>query len=376
MTSPNARQAEEALRQANLVIENSPVVLFRWKATEGWPVVLVTRNVIQFGYRPEEFLSGAISYGAIVHPDDIERVALEVRKYSEEGADQFQQVYRIIARDGNVRWVDDRTTIERDASGTITHYQGIIIDITDRKTADRALENAKEQAEYEKRQAEIYLDLMGHDINNQHQICLGYLELALMSPDVGPGTREMIATAIKALNSSKKLIENVKKLRRMKEGSLDHHLIDVGKLLSDMLPGYSRASGRYITINYQAGVDSRVLANDLLEDVFSNIIGNAIKHSAGPVTINISLDRIVEDDKNWCRVSIEDDGPGIPDRMKEKLFTRFRKAGFQPDGTGLGLYLVKALVDDFGGAIRVEDRVPGDHSRGSRFVIELPAVVN
>jgi PAS domain S-box-containing protein len=133
------KRTEEALRQATLVVESSPVMLFRWKAEEGWPVALVSQNVIQIGYTPEELLNGSIVFNSIVHPDDLERVGHEVQTYSDGGVDRFQQEYRIITKDGQVRWVDDRTVVERDAEGRIGHYRGIIVDITERKRADEVL---------------------------------------------------------------------------------------------------------------------------------------------------------------------------------------------------------------------------------------------
>ena len=139
------RRIEEELRQASLVVENSPVVLFRWRAAEGWPVELVSRNVTQFGYTPEEFLSGALSFASIIHPHDLESVVDEVREHSASGCDNFQQEYRIVTRDGDVRWIYDRTVIERDRSGSITHYQGIVIDITDRKMAEKALRESTDR---------------------------------------------------------------------------------------------------------------------------------------------------------------------------------------------------------------------------------------
>jgi PAS domain S-box-containing protein len=139
------KRAEDALRGANQVVENSPVVVFRWKAIEGWPVAYVSQNVIRFGYSPDELLSGAVSYSAIIHPDDLERVSQEVKKYSSEGTDQYRQEYRLVTKNGSVRWVDDRTVIERDADGNITHYQGIVIDITDSKRAQDELQAAYEQ---------------------------------------------------------------------------------------------------------------------------------------------------------------------------------------------------------------------------------------
>ncbi len=135
----NHRQAEEALRQAGLVIENSPVVVFRWQAAAGWPVELVSDNVTQFGYTPEELLSGETPFISMVHADDREQIEHEVVEYSASGVTHFQQEYRIVTPDGDIHWIDDRTTVERDADGNISHYQGIVIDITERKRAETEL---------------------------------------------------------------------------------------------------------------------------------------------------------------------------------------------------------------------------------------------
>ncbi len=131
---------EQALRQAKVMVENSPAVLFRWKAAEGWPVEFVSQNVTQFGYEPQQLLSGAVTYASMIHPDDLERVAHEVRMYSDSGVDRFQQEYRLVAADGRVCWADDRSVIMRDAAGNITHFEGIIMDISARKRAEEALQ--------------------------------------------------------------------------------------------------------------------------------------------------------------------------------------------------------------------------------------------
>lgn len=138
------KQVEESLQQANLVVENSPVVLFRWKAEEGWPVEYVSKNVIQFGYTPEELISGATPYASIVFPQDLERIADEVQRYSSSGVNSFQQEYRLVTKNGDIRWIDDHTIIEHDTAGNITHYQGIIIDITERKQVEETLSSTKQ----------------------------------------------------------------------------------------------------------------------------------------------------------------------------------------------------------------------------------------
>jgi signal transduction histidine kinase len=71
-------------------------------------------------------------------------------------------------------------------------------------------------------------------------------------------------------------------------------------------------------------------------------------------------------------VTVEDNGPGIPDGFKGRVFNRMLKGNDKSKGMGLGLYLVKSLVESYRGHVWVEDRVPGDHSKGAKFVAMMP----
>jgi len=129
------RKQEEQL----FIINNSPAVAFLWKAEENWPVEMVSDNITHFGYTPDDFLSGRIVYRNIIHPDDQEHVSGEVEYNSENHIDEYSQTYRIFGKDGNEYWIEDFTRIRRDENGEITHYQGIVLDITDRKEAETDL---------------------------------------------------------------------------------------------------------------------------------------------------------------------------------------------------------------------------------------------
>lgn len=133
------KQFQEQLNLHRIIVENSNTIVFRWRVDPGWTTELVSENVQQFGYKADDLRSGAVAYSTLIHPDDLERVAAEVKHYDESGAESFEQEYRIVCADGRVRWVYDRTVVERNDDGHAHHYQGTVIDITERKEAEKRI---------------------------------------------------------------------------------------------------------------------------------------------------------------------------------------------------------------------------------------------
>ncbi|MDD4248947.1 MAG: PAS domain-containing protein, partial [Methanosarcina sp.] len=126
------------------IIKKSSAVAFLWKNMENWPVEFVSENVMQFGYTVEDFTSGRILYGDIIHKEDINLVSESLARSIREGYDSFEMEYRIFTADGNIRWVEERTYIPRDSDGIPAYFQGIIVDVTDRKKAQEMLEIQRE----------------------------------------------------------------------------------------------------------------------------------------------------------------------------------------------------------------------------------------
>jgi len=142
------RQIESKLNEAYGIVNKSPAVMFLWENKEGWPVSFVTENVKGlFGYTATDFISGKVAYNHVIHPDDLKTVIGEVEQNgNEKGRKEFvHEPYRIITKDGEVKWVDDRTFIRRDEEGKITHYEGVVLDITDRKEAEEAIRASEER---------------------------------------------------------------------------------------------------------------------------------------------------------------------------------------------------------------------------------------
>jgi rsbT co-antagonist protein RsbR len=136
----------DGLLEERLLFSVGPVVVFRWRATEGWPVEYVSPNVADLtGYPLSDILSGARPYASLIHPDDLAHVTDEVSTNSARGAAWFvHDAYRLQRSDGQCIWVSDYTVIRRDATGAITHYFGYIADITESMEQARALARSEE----------------------------------------------------------------------------------------------------------------------------------------------------------------------------------------------------------------------------------------
>lgn len=363
------KQAEETLRESEekfrVLAETSAAAIFVYMNEKFISVNHATEKLT--GYTKDELLK--MNYIDFIHPDFKELVLDRSRRRIKGETVPSRYEFKIITKSGEVRWVEitaGRIMYQRKPAGVAT-----LFDISDRKQAEKELSEAKDQTE-------LYLDLMGHDINNFNQIALGYLELAddVVTSDgrLGTDNIELIAKPIAALKNSSKLIENVRKLQKIKTKDLRLRRVDICSVLSRMKEHYTHFSGRDIIVNYVPPEECLVVANELIDEIFTNLIENSIKHSPPdkPLVIDILQSKFCENGKEYNRISIEDNGPGIPDDVKEKLFRRFYRGRTMARGKGLGLYLVKTLVDDFNGKVWVEDRVAGDHKKGAKFVIIIP----
>ena len=102
------------LKDYEAIVNRSTVVVFLWRCAEGWPVEFVSENVDQFGYTAEDLRSGRVSWVGIIHPDDMVRLDAELAQMEAERRDEFTQQYRLFTRDGDIRWIEDRTIVLRD----------------------------------------------------------------------------------------------------------------------------------------------------------------------------------------------------------------------------------------------------------------------
>jgi PAS domain S-box-containing protein len=139
-TRQQLQHTNQRMDELTGLIDRSAAVVFRWRVKPGvWPVEYVSENVRQYGYTSEDFIAGRVSWPGITHPDDCSRLEAEVADYTARGIRQFHQEYRILTKTGEIRWIDDYSIAVIDAAGHLTHYEGLLIDSTDRKHVETTL---------------------------------------------------------------------------------------------------------------------------------------------------------------------------------------------------------------------------------------------
>ncbi|MHA1936422.1 MAG: sensor histidine kinase, partial [Candidatus Thorarchaeota archaeon] len=220
--------------------------------------------------------------------------------------------------------------------------------------------------------ATVYADLLGHDITNYLQaiqVALGILKLDDASPDVK--TKALVEARL-SLTRADHLIRNVRHLGQ--PSSIHARNMERMDLVASIQVALTQviqiSSPDEIEFNISGAEDEcHVLANDLLTDVFMNLFRNAIKYSNQKKRIDVEIGSTTIDGKEMCQVRVIDYGRGIEPERKEALFSRFMEGA---DGTGLGLWVVQALTESFGGMVEVMDRVEGDYAQGAVFVVTLP----
>jgi PAS domain S-box-containing protein len=268
---------------------------------------------------------------------------------------------------GNVTWYQGSVSPIQAEGGDTNEFCLTATEITERKLTEDVLKDAKMQTE-------LYLDLMGHDINNMNQVAMGYLEIARDSLCLEEC--EYVDKPLESLRRSSELIDNVRKIRLAKAGDVKSEVMDLRAVALSVCKEYDPVSDK--TVSFKTNVEGKcpVKANYLLTDVLSNLVGNAIKHSNGSQSnIVVELESVSADGLAHYKFSVTDEGPGIPDDMKERIFNRLQRGSTKANGMGLGLYLVRTLVESYRGKVWVEDCVHGNYKKGSRFVVLLPAAV-
>ncbi len=283
----------------------------------------------------------------LIHPDHKKGVEKSIERHLEGKSPHYEAEYKIRKKSGEYIWVRDRgKVVDRDRDGNALRMVGTIQDITERKEAEE--------------REEFLHQLLRHDLRNKIQISEGYLEL-LEDSDLSDEEESYIKKAKKANKDGIELIEKVRALKKIgKEKTKD---MNVDLVIENAInENKNLAEERGFEIKHERD-NMKVKGGPLLEELFSNLIKNSLQHSKGN-TIKISS---CSGKKKNCVISVEDNGRGIPDNQKNKIFFFFFKDG-EEAGSGLGVHLVKKIAESYGGSVEIKD----SELEGARFDVYLP----
>ena len=245
--------------------------------------------------------------------------------------------------------------------------------------ASIAVENSKAYEKQVLAANEIALlnDLMTHDINNFNQGIMGYVELLLQDKRLDDNQRKYAERALAQVRNNARLIDNIRMLAKVRMIS-ESELVptDLQEAISEAISVVSKIAyaDKKVSVTSHLLLDTHfVMADQFIRDLFQNILSNSLKFDPSKrVRVDITVaEETTSQGASWI-VSIADRGRGIPDDRKKVVFERFASGMTGIKGFGLGLSIVKSIVDKYGGRIWVEDRVKGDFTKGTVFKIMLP----
>ena len=332
-----------------------------------------------------------------LHPDDKEHTLDEYRASVQDytGKKIYDMEYRVKAKDGTYHWFRAAGRLSRRSDGSPIAFDGVFIN-TDEKhetkeRLNRALQEAEEAGDGQKRLQKAYevaenaneakttfLLNMSHDIRTPMNAILGYSKLMrtrITDPEL-LHYQDMIEQSGNLLLS---IINNVLDMARIESGKmeLDENYNTTGDIVSGVCSVFEmEAKRKNLTITRRVEVEHRHIVCDKtkMQEILTNIISNAVKYTPPGGKIRIETIELPCEREGYVTIqtSVEDTGIGMSKEFLPQLFDSFSRerntTAAKVAGSGLGMAIVKSLVDLMGGTIEVESEL----GKGSKFTVTIP----
>ncbi len=326
-----------------------------------------------FGITPAR----AIGYPFAPEPHPESRAPL-FGSFQEQGRNRARYDQHVKTANG-YRWIAWEDFAVRDSHGRLVEVQSVGRDITDRKTLEDALVEARDSAEEASRAKSGFLATMSHEIRTPMNGVLGMARL-LLETELRPEQRTYAEAVAQSGDALLTLIGDILDFSKIEAGMLhlDEDEVNLRTMLcgvGELLCARGHAKGVEITAIVAPDVPQVIRADEgRLRQVITNLVGNAVKFTEkGGVCVEVK--QAVREDRTVLRFEVRDTGVGVPPAKRQEIFQEFVQADSSHarkfGGTGLGLAISKRLVDTMGGEIGVDAAPEG----GSCFWFTLPAAV-
>ena len=328
------------------------------------------------GYTQTEFLSDSKLFLKAIHPNDFASIKpklINLMKSRIQLSGEFE--FRIINKQGNIVWARAKINLVRSATGRIQKIFGLVSDVTFRKRAEEELKKSTENLIKLNETKDRFISIISHDLRTPFSSILGFTDLLANDEELTEDERKQYVKYIQ--ESSRSMLALVNSLldwTRLQTGRIkfEPQKIDVSKIILDSVNALSGSA-------IQKGIEILTVVNQsqflfvdksLITQVFNNLISNAIKFTNGGGFIRISNEAVAN--SRFVKFSVKDTGVGIKEDDLSKLFSvdsKFTSEGTAGEkGSGLGLSLVKEIIEKHGGTIEVES----EYGKGTDFTFTLP----
>jgi PAS domain S-box-containing protein len=378
------RQLQLQQRRMSDLIANVPGVV--WEAY-GRPDLATQR--IDFvsgyvermlGYTAAEWTGTANFWLQIVHEDDKRRAASEAATIFSSGKNGTSE-FRWVAKDGRVIWVEAQSTVILDDAGSPIGMRGVTMDISARKQQEEALRRhaselatLAQQLHRKNQELDQFAYVTSHDLRAPLRgiaNLASWIEEDLGPQTLTPETRKMLEQLRGRVSRMEGLIDGILEYSRVGQTKEQAETIDVARLVADTIDLLAPPPGTVEIASPMPTIESDRLQ---FQQVFLNLIGNAIKH-AGRTDPRVTVtSRDAAESSRLVEFAVSDNGQGIDPQYHERIFVIFQTlaARDKVEGSGVGLSLVKKIVEGHGGRVWVESQ-PGE---GATFRFTWPRVAS
>ena len=313
-------------------------------------------------------------WSAAVHPEDLPAVEATLRKAIDEKG-QGSAEYRIILPDGSVRNVSAVERVVLDERGNVSRLIGVNMDVTERKEAEEALEQSRQD---QLRFKDEFLSHVSHELRSPLTAIKQFTSILLggLAGELNKEQREYQEIVLKNIRQLQSMIDDLLEVTRLETGKLtvEPESVSVSDAVTDTfntLQVTARAKGVTLSCDLPPDLPSAHADQTRLRQILIILLDNAIKFTpdGGAVTIQA---RLLQQDPRFLLLEVSDTGCGISPEITERIFERLYQVSEPTQasrkGLGLGLYICKELVTRQGGQIWVKSQP----QKGSTFSFTLP----
>jgi PAS domain S-box-containing protein len=364
----DAREAETRYRT---LVEQIPAVTYLDTTAPVGMTEYISPQVLQLlGIDQSEWLESDVNIWLdLIHPDDRDAVHSAYLRSSETGV-SFDMEYRMVLRNEMTIWVHDKSFVLLDSNGNPKWVHGVMFDITEQKQAQMEREKLITELEAKNAEMERFVYTVSHDLKSPIVTIVGFL--GYLEEDVRQGNLETIQKDIdrvyQAAFKMQDLLKDLLELSRVGRVMNESETVTFASLVDDALElTHGRLQEHKVGIKIATELPVVYGDRRRLLELVQNLIDNAAKYMGNQPNPLIEIGVMGHED-DMPVIFVRDNGIGIPSEFHERIFGLFNKLNLGTEGTGVGLALVKRIVEVHGGRVWIESEA----GKGSTFYFTLP----